>query len=112
MAFNYDRARQTCHRQIARFGAGAASALRRGTTDRAVTAAILDYKPHEMGLREQGARRALIAALDCPTPPDHEQDKFVFLGEVFRIVKPVTGPRPAGIVLYYDCEVVYDSRDI
>ena len=112
MAFNYDRARQTCHRQIARFGAGAPAALRRGSTDRTVTAAILDYKPFEQGLREQGARRALIAALDCPTPPDHEQDKFIFNGDVFRIVKPFVGPQPAGIVLYYDCEVIYDSRNV
>jgi len=112
MSFNYDRARQTCHRQIKRFGANAVAQLQRGTVTRACTAAILDYKPHEAGLREVGARRALIAALDCPTPPDHEQDKFIFNGEVFRIVKPPVGPRPAGIVLYYDCEVIYDSRNV
>jgi len=120
MAYNYTRARQTSDMQIAKFGGGKGLGLlrREGIADRKVTCAVIDYKPNEQGLREVGARRAMVSALDPVTggilavPPDHNKDKLIFAGEVLRIVNPDRGPRPSGVPVYHDLEVLYDSRNV
>ena len=112
-----EHGRKTCDRQIRRFGGR--GYLRRSGVDRPCIVGIIDYKPGERGLVNDGSRRALISALDPDTgavlaqPPDHEQDLLVFAGEVMRIVAPVTGPRTTGSTeaILYECEVQYDSPD-
>lgn len=116
MAYDYIAAQGRAHRQIVRFNGGKENnaKLRRGATDRNCTAAILDYSPREAQLRLDGARRMLISAKGLDIAPDHEQDMLLFTptGELFRIVSPVLGPRPAGVPIFYDCEVMYDSRPV
>jgi hypothetical protein len=109
MAYNSSRGQATSLRQIKKFGG--AGYLRRDGDDRPCWVGIVDYKPRDAELRTVGARRALVAAKDLAVPPDREQDLIVFAGEVWRIVTPVSGPRPNGVPLFYDCEVVYDSLD-
>lgn len=98
---------------------GGRGKLRRGTTDRNCSAALIDWTPREQGLRLEGSRRALISALDPVTglplaiPPDHEQDQLVFGGSVYRLPLPDRGPRPDGATVgFHDYEVTYDSRDV
>lgn len=94
---------------IARWG-GPAKLLRNGTTLRDCTAAFLDYNPRGEGLGLREAARLLIAA-PLAIPPDHEVDEVILTegGRTARyaIVAPVKGPRPGGIAVYFDCDIVY-----
>jgi hypothetical protein len=90
--------------------------LRRGTTNRHVSAVVLDYKPREQELRSVGAQQALVSCLDPITkavivPPDPNDDVLVWNGSIYRIVAPDRGPRPAGDAVWHDLEVVYSERD-
>lgn len=112
MAFNLTRAKNTAHTQIAKFGGGVGRGkLRRADVDRVCTAAMLEFNPRDRNLILDGARRVLISTHNLTVPPDHEQDLFVFGGEVMRIVAPVRGPRPSGDPIFYDLMVVYQSRE-
>lgn len=116
MAFDYDHSRRTTDRLIRRFGRRAA--LRRNDTDRPVSAGVVEWKPHEKGLVLEGSQRAVVSALDPTTkeilavPPDHEQDKLIFNGKIYRLVAPDRGPRPDGNAVFHDLEVIYDSSDV
>jgi hypothetical protein len=112
--FNIARAQQVSHRQIVRFGRtpanpNALGKLRRGASDRNCTVAILEYKPHEKGLVLEGAMRALVSTVGLTVEPHHENDLLVAAGKVWRIVAPVGGPRPGGVAIFHDCQVVYQS---
>jgi hypothetical protein len=98
---------------------GSLGKLRRaGIPDRNCYCVITDYSPRERGLRNEGARRALISVEDPATgaymaiPPNHEVDTLVYAGEVLRIPTPVEGARPLDKFLYFELEVVYDSREV
>jgi len=118
--FNFNRIQRRADSLIARFGGGLGKGkLRReGIPDRPCSCVIIEYSPNEKGLVLDGSRRALVSRFDPVTkaplalPPNHELDKLVFAGEVMRIVKPDTGPRPNGEPVYHDLEVTYDSLDI
>jgi hypothetical protein len=120
MGFNFDRSRKTVDRQIARNGGGKGKGfLERNSVRRAVTCAIVEYKPTERALVLDGSRRALVSALDpvtgavLTTPPDHELDQFlIFAGQKFRFMAADRGPRPDGNAVFHDLEVQYDSRDV
>lgn len=120
MGFNFTRSRKTVDRQIARNGGGKGKGfLQRADVRRAVTVAIVEYKPTERALVLEGSRRALVSALDpatgavLATPPNHELDQFlIFAGDKFRLVAPDRGPRPDGNAVFHDLEVQYDSRDV
>lgn len=90
--------------------------LRRGTTDRRCAAVVTDYKPREQELRSVGAQNALVSCLDPITkavivPPDPNEDVLVWNGNIYRIVAPDRGPRPAGDAVWHDLEVVYSEKD-
>ena len=104
---NIARLQNTALRQIKRWG-GSGFLVRDGVK-RPCQVCIIDYKPRDADLRMVGAKRALIAAKGLGTEPDREQDMIEFKGERWRIAAPVTGPRPNGTAVFYDCEVVYDS---
>lgn len=92
-------------------GAGGRAFLIRGTVRRPCFAARMEFKPTERGLFEDGAERFYISSLALAIPPDHEQDQFEFKGKaaktsLYKIIKPATGPRPNGIVVYHDCAVM------
>ena len=113
--FSTERAQRVSHRQIIRFGSssrvpGAVGKLRRGAVERTCYVAVLDYTPREQSLRLEYSRRALISVIGLAIPPDHELDKLVVGGEVFRLTKPPEGPRPGGVPIFHDCEVQYESR--
>lgn len=101
------RQQSTALRQIKRWGG--AGSLVRESVKRACWLCIIDYKPRDENLRTLGAKRALIAAKGLAVGPDRELDMIEFKGQRWRIINPPTGPRPNGIPIFYDCEVVYDS---
>jgi hypothetical protein len=110
MPFNYDRVQRKALRLINRFGR-ADAALRRDGADRACTAVVIEFSPRERDLVEVGARRALVAAKGLAVAPDYRQDELVWMGEVYKIVAPDTGPRPGGTTIYHDLQVVYNRVD-
>lgn len=115
--YNYVAARLRCHRQIVKYSLskGRLLGVTDNSRDRDCWVGVIDYKPTEAGLREEGARRALISALVNTTTvlnpvPDHNEDKLVWNGEVHRITKPIVGPRPAGVAIFYDAEIVFERE--
>lgn len=106
-AYDHARAQRVAGNQIERFGSP--GKLRRAGVDRDCKVAILEYGPRESQLRLEGYERALIAA-PLAVPPDHEADLLVANGNVYRIVLPIRGPRPGGHAIYYEAQVLYDSR--
>jgi hypothetical protein len=65
----------------------------------------------ERGLYMDGSERFFIAGAGLTVPPDAELDLLQFKGNgsktsEYRIILPPTGPRPDGIVQYYDCNVM------
>ena len=91
---------------IARWGAP--GYLLRGTTKRDCTTAVLNHNPDARGLELEVVQDVLIAA-PLDTPPDHTQDKVIMGTEgnwtLWQIMKPVKGPRPGQIVIYYELRV-------
>lgn len=90
---------------VERWG-GPAHLLRAGVM-RTCIAAVLDYNPRANRLNLDGAERCLLDASTITIPPDHELDHLVKDGLEYRIVAPVKGPRPGGVVIYYDLDVLY-----
>lgn len=118
VGFNFDRIQRRADSLIGRFGGSRGNGkLRRNGVDRKCTCVIIEFKPSERGLVTEGAKRALISRFDPDTGqplalvPDPQLDLLVFAGDVHRIVAPDRGPRPNGVAVYHDMEVLYDSRD-
>jgi hypothetical protein len=93
-------------------GAGGLASLIRGSVRRDCFAARMEFKPTERGLFEDGAERFFISSLNLAIPPDAEQDILEFQGKAavakrYRIIKPPAGPRPNGIVVYFDCACMF-----
>jgi hypothetical protein len=88
---------------------GGPAFLLRGSALRDCTAVTLEYKPRGQGLALDDARQVLIAA-PLDVPPDHEQDKFIQGDQLYGIVMPVKGPRPAGVPIYYDLTVTFERN--
>lgn len=103
-SFNFTRSQASADRMIKRWGL--ASFLVRADVKRPCFAARQEYKPSEVGLFEIGTERFYISALNLPVPPDHEQDKLLFNGNLYSITQKPTGPRPNGMVMFYDCNVM------
>lgn len=93
---------------IARWG-GPGYLLNDNNEARPITVAILDYNPRARGLALEGAERAIISAVGLDEPPDYEHDKLWHGGKLYQIPTPVKGPRPGGIVMYHDADIVYES---
>lgn len=91
---------------LARWGRDAH--LLRGVELRPCIAAFLEFNPREQGLALEGARRVYVGA-PLDVAPDHELDKLVFNGELYSIVAPVKGPRPAGTPILFDLIVLYEG---
>lgn len=104
---NTTRMLNTALRQIKRWG-GSGFLVRDGVK-RACWVCVIDYKPRDQDLRAIGAKQMLIAAKGLAVEPDRELDVVEFKGKTWRIVAPIKGPRPAGVPIFFDCEVVYDS---
>lgn len=99
--FNFGRSQLTAHRIITRWGAS--GFLVRAGVKRPAMIARLEYKPSERGLFLDGSERLYVSAYQLTVPPDHEQDVIEWIGSIYKINGPPTGSRPAGIVVYYDC---------
>lgn len=64
-----------------------------------------EYRPQERGLFQDGSERIYVSAL-ASIAPDHESHTLEFNSKHYRILLPVTGPRPDGTVIFYDCNVL------
>jgi hypothetical protein len=100
------RSRKSADRLIKRWG-GRGYIIREGVK-RPAYMARLDYTPRERGLYQDGAERMYVSGL-TPVGPDMEKDMLEFNGKTYRIVLPVTGPRPNGLIIYYDCSIMLTS---
>lgn len=113
---NILRLQKSADRMIRGAGAGAKAYLIRDGVSRLVAAARMEFKPTERALFEDGAERFYISSLKLQVPPDHELDQFSFKGKGlkttrrYRIITRPTGPRPNGIVVYYDCACMLVSE--
>lgn len=107
MALNFARSQKSAHRLISRWG-GAGFLIRAGVK-RPITCARADYKPSERGLYVDGAERIYISTVGITVEPDFELDMIQFNKKIYKITLPVVGPRPAGIVVFYDCSVLYSE---
>lgn len=102
--FNHAASQYRAHLRILRWGG--AGKLIRGAVERAATMGRMDYSPRERGLFQDGAERIIVSAWQLATPPDQMLDVIEFKAVRFKIVAPVTGPRPNDIVMFYDCSVL------
>jgi hypothetical protein len=109
---NIARMQRSADRMIRSAGKGSSAALIRGTARRQVYACRMEWKPTERGLFEDNAERFFISALGLTRPPDFEQDILEFKGvgqkaRQYRITVPAGGPRPNGMVIYYDLACMF-----
>lgn len=86
---------------------GSTAYLLRENVARECTAAILGNTPRSRGLAEEDAKQMLIAA-PLEIEPDPEIDALWFEGNLYQFVGPIKGPKPGGIPIYFDCDVVYE----
>jgi hypothetical protein len=108
------RSQRIADRQIRKFGRGSQAFLVRSGVSRPCVAARSEYKVVERGLFADGTERFLISALGLQVPPDFELDQFDFKGvgqprRRYRITATPLGPRPNGIVMFYDCNCMFVS---
>jgi hypothetical protein len=103
---NLPRSRASADRLIKRWG-GKGFIIRNGVK-RPAYMARLDYTPRERGLFQDGAERMFVSGLTA-VGPDHEQDELEFNGKTYKIVEPVKGPRPDGLIIFYDCSIMLTS---
>lgn len=118
MAYDVAGARRRVHAQILKFGSsatspGAVGVLQtlEGGTERNCIVGVADYKPHERGLVEEGARRALISALapdltPLNPPPNHQTERVKIAGYWYTFAAPILGPQPGSEAVFYDCQVI------
>lgn len=106
--FNHIRSRNSAHRQIKRWG-GVGYLVRNGVK-RPATMAILEFSPRERDLVEEGIERIRVSAVGLTVTPDKELDTVEFKGRTYNINDPVEGPRPNGIVIFYDLHVIFTGN--
>lgn len=111
---NMQKRRMAAHRMILRNG-GAGFLVRAGV-QRPIVCARMEYTPTERGNFLDGSERFYISAVDLEVGPDHELDEIEFKGDAplakrYKILLPPGGPRPSGLIIYYDCNVVYSSTE-
>jgi hypothetical protein len=109
MAFNHLRSQASASRIIQRWG-GAGYLVRAGVR-RPIICARLEYNAKERGLFQDGAERILVSAKGLTIAPDQNLDTVIFAKREYRIVEPPLGPRPAGIVIFYDLSVIF-TQDV
>jgi hypothetical protein len=80
--------------------------LVRDGVQRAATMAEMEYTPRERGLFLDMSTRIRISAIGLAVAPDHEQDKIIYAGQLYNIVRPVEGPRITGQFVFYDCPAI------
>lgn len=107
MGFNVSRSQKSAHNLIARWG-GAGFLIRDGVK-RPATMARLDYKPSERGLYIDGSELIRISAIGLTVEPDFNLDVIQFNGKIYKINIPTTGPRPTGVPIFHDCNVLYSG---
>jgi hypothetical protein len=106
--FNHLRSRSSAHRQIKRWG-GTGYLVRSGVK-RPATMAILEFSPRDRGLIEEGVERIRMSSVGVTVPADKELDTVEFKGRRYNIQEPVEGPRPNGIVIFYDLHVIFTGN--
>jgi hypothetical protein len=102
------RLRADALRMIKRWG-GQGFLVRDGIK-RVAWMARAQYSAKDRGLFLDGSERFYIDG-SIPIPPDFELDRIQFKGQgaqtfEYRILLPPEGPRPNGLVIYYDCNVM------
>lgn len=106
---NLQAMQERAQRALRRWNGGKPGYLVRNGVRRPAVIARGSYNHRERELFLDGSERFLIAAYKLQVPPDHELDLILFNGNLYRITSPVTGPRPDGTVMLYDCNCLYDS---
>lgn len=85
---------------------GKKSKLVRAGVKRDCWVARNEYKPTERALYLDSSERLFVSAYQLSVGPDFELDKIEFDGKLYRITIPPAGPRPNGLVIFYDCNCV------
>ena len=85
---------------------GGPAFLERDGVRRPCVAARQEYKPQEVALFEIGSERMYVSAKNLAVPPDPQLDKLIFNGKRYSITQEPKGPRPNGMVMFYDCNVM------
>lgn len=97
----------SAHRMIQRWG-GIGYFVRAGA-QRAATMARMEYTPKERGLYEDKSSKIRVSVVGLVTPPDHELDVVLYMGEEYKIILPVEGPRVTNEFIFYDCICMFTS---
>jgi hypothetical protein len=104
---DFNRSRKVWHNHIARWGGGVGKGkLVRSGVKRTATMAMVEYTPRERAsIAVDGAVRFWISAYNVATAnvPDFELDTIEFKGIGYKIVLPVSGQRPDGSYVAFDC---------
>lgn len=106
MTFPFDRSQASATRIIKRWGGPVKGSIVRAGVKRSAWMARLEYKPAERALVIDGACIIRIAVEGVSVEPDQELDYLEYNGKKYRILSPVTGPRPNGTVIFWDCSSV------
>jgi hypothetical protein len=103
------RMQNTVHRLIKRWGK--IGYLRRDGVDRPAHMVLIDVKPRDRDLVEEGSKLCAVSVKGLNTPPDRDADVVVFAGVVYRISSPVRALSSDGVTAYYEFSVLYDSTE-
>lgn len=95
----------SAHRMIQRWG-GIGYLIRNGV-QRVATMARMEYAPKERGLFLDKSANIRVSMIGLATIPDYEQDEILYMGERYRILLPVTGPKVTDVFVYCDCNSIY-----
>lgn len=82
--------------------------VRDGSVRKYAFMALSEYKPTERGLFLDGSVRILVSAVGL-SEIDFEQDTIVFLSKNYKLNIPVTGARPDGTIVLFDCNAIQIS---
>lgn len=97
------------HAALKRWNGNKPGFLVRAGVRRAALIARGEYSPKERLLYLDGREKMFVAAYGLAVPPDHEQDMILFNSRLYRIIEPVTGARPDGTAMLYQCQCLFDS---
>lgn len=106
MTFPFARSQASATRMIKRWGGPVKGFIVRNGVKRAAWMARLEFKPSERALVIDGACRFYIATEGVTVGPEQGPDHLEYKGKTYRIVAPVSGPRPNDTIMYYDATVV------
>lgn len=108
---NLNRSQATADMMIKRWGKSGFLIRNQGTPTeekRPCRIARAEYSPKDReSIAVDGIERLFISSKNLTVPPDYTKDVVQYNGNFYRITMDVSGPRPNGLVIYYDCPCVF-----